>query len=309
VAARTVTAPAFGVQGSGPFVEGVPGSGHYRRVAAAAEEAGFESLWAGDHVSFRHPLLDVTVALAAFAAVTEQITLGAGVLLLPLRPPVLVAREFASLDYLSGGRLVLGVGTGGEHPRDFEAVGVPTRERGARTDESLLALRVLFAGAPASFTGRFFAFDGVTIEPGPVQPGGPPRWVGGRSEAAIRRAGRLGDGWMPIWVSPKRLERGLEEVRQHAAGRDVTGAVVLPALVGGTNEEVRQHLSRRYGTEFSSHAVERYCLVGSRDECAARVAEYVAAGAEHVVFHPAVEPARLLEQFELLAEVAYAAAR
>lgn len=278
---------AFGVQGSSPLVDGAPDPAHYRRIAEAAEAAGFASLWASDHVAFHHPLLDVTVALTTFAAVTERIKLGAGVLLLPLRAPALVAREFASLDYLSGGRVILGVGIGGEHPADFEAVGVPVRERGARTNDSMRALRDLFPRQA----------------PPPVQPGGPPLWVGGRSEAAIRRAAELGDGWFPLWVSPGRYAEGLAQV-----GPGKTGALVLPALVGGTTEDARVYLSRRYGTEFSTHAVERYCVVGSAGQCAERVAEYVAAGAEHVVFHPAVEPARLEEQTERLAEVVGVAA-
>jgi alkanesulfonate monooxygenase SsuD/methylene tetrahydromethanopterin reductase-like flavin-dependent oxidoreductase (luciferase family) len=279
---------AFGVQGSGPLVGGAPEPEHYRRIAETAEAAGFDSLWAGDHVAFHEPLLDITIALATFAAVTERIRLGAGVLLLPLRAPALVAREFGSLDYVSGGRVILGVGTGGEHAADFEAVGVPVRERGRRTDESMRALRGLFAREA----------------PAPVQPNGPPLWVGGRSDAAIRRAKHLGDGWMPIWVSPERYAEGLAKL-----GREHTAAVVLPALVGGTVEEARLYLSRRYATEFSTHAIERYCVVGSPEECAERSAEYVAAGAEHVVFHPAVEPHRLQEQVELLAEVVHVAAR
>jgi alkanesulfonate monooxygenase SsuD/methylene tetrahydromethanopterin reductase-like flavin-dependent oxidoreductase (luciferase family) len=279
---------AFGVQGSGPLVGGLPEPGHFRRIAEAAEAAGFDSLWAGDHIAFHEPLLDVTVALATFAAVTERITIGAGVLLLPLRHPVLVARAFGSLDYVSGGRVILGVGVGGEHAADFEAVGVPIRERGARTNESMRVLRGLFAREA----------------PPPAQPNGPPLWVGGRSEAAIRRAAHLGDGWMPIWVSAERYAEGLA-----ALGRERTAAVVLPALVGGTVEQARLYLSRRYATEFSTHAIERYCVVGSPAQCAERAAAYVAAGAEHVVFHPAVEPHRLQEQVELLAEVAYAAAR
>lgn len=302
-----MNAVAFGVQGSGPLVDGAPAPEHYRRIAETAEAAGFDSLWAGDHIAFHHPLLDVTVALATFAAVTERVFLGAGVLLLPLRAPALVAREFASLDYLSGGRVILGVGVGGERAQDFEAVGVPVRERGARTDEAMLALRELFSGRPASFDGRFFAFDAISIEPAPAQPGGPPLWVGGRSDAAIRRAARLGDGWIPIWVSPERYAEGIAQVRD--ADPSVTAAVVLPALVGGTTEEARLYLSRRYATEFSTHAIERYCVVGSQAQCAERAAEYVAAGAQHVVFHPAVEPAGLHEQVELLAEVAHAAAR
>jgi alkanesulfonate monooxygenase SsuD/methylene tetrahydromethanopterin reductase-like flavin-dependent oxidoreductase (luciferase family) len=271
---------AFGVQGSGPLVGGAPGPEHYRRIAQAAEAAGFDSLWAGDHIAFHEPLLDVTVALATFAAVTQRIRVGAGVLLLPLRAAAIVAREFGSLDYVSGGRVILGVGVGGEHPADFEAVGVPMRERGRRTDESMHALRGLFAREA----------------PAPAQPGGPPLWVGGRSEAALRRAARLGDGWMPIWVSPERYADGLA-----ALGGERTAAVVLPALVGGTVEEARLYLSRRYATEFSTHAIERYCVVGSAAQCAERAAE-------HVVFHPAVEPHRLHGQVELLAEVVSVAA-
>jgi alkanesulfonate monooxygenase SsuD/methylene tetrahydromethanopterin reductase-like flavin-dependent oxidoreductase (luciferase family) len=186
---------------------------------------------------------------------------------------------------------------------------VSVRERGARTNEAMLALRELFSQRAASFAGRFFAFDGISIHPRAVQPGGPPLWVGGRSDAAIRRAGRLGDGWIPIWVSPARFARGLAEARAHADEREIAAAVVLPSLVGGTVEDARQYLSRRYGTEFSTHAVESYCLTGPPAECAARIAEYVEAGAEHVVFHPAVEPAQLLAQIELAAEVAHAAAR
>jgi alkanesulfonate monooxygenase SsuD/methylene tetrahydromethanopterin reductase-like flavin-dependent oxidoreductase (luciferase family) len=279
---------AFGVQGSSPLVSGVPDPSHYRQIAQAAEAAGFDSLWASDHVAFHHPLLDVMVALATFAAVTDRIRLGAGVLLLPLRAPALVAREFASLDYVSGGRVILGVGVGGEHPADFEAVGVPVGERGARTNESMRVLRGLFAREA----------------PAPAQPNGPPLWVGGRSDAAIRRAAHLGDGWMPLWVSPERYAEGLARV-----GRERTAAVVLPTFVGGTTEEARVSLSHRYGTEFSTRAVERYCVVGSHAQCAERVAEYVAAGAEHVVFHPAVDPNRLRDQVELLAEVVSAAAR
>jgi probable F420-dependent oxidoreductase len=300
---------SFGIQGSGPLVGEVPPPQHFRRLAEMAEAADFDSLWAGDHIAFHHPLLDVVVALSTFAAVTERIALGAGVLLLPLRPPAVVAREIASIDYLSGGRVILGVGVGGESPKDFEAVGVPVRERGARADEAMPALRALFSGAPASFSGRFFAFEGISIAPPPVQVGGPSLWVGGRSDAAIRRAARFGDGWLPLWVSPERFASGLAQLGARATSRGLAPAVVLPALVGGTIEQARGYLSRRYRTYFSRHAVERYCVVGSPAACAERTAAYVEAGARHVVFQSAVEPAGVLEQVELLAEVAYAAAR
>jgi probable F420-dependent oxidoreductase len=281
----------LGLQGSGQMVGELPDPGYFCAVAETAEEAGYDSLWAGDHVSFHNPILDVTVALSCFAAWTERITIGAAVVLLPLRHPSLVAREFASLDYLTGGRVVLGVGVGGEGGKDFEAVGVDPRERGARTDEGMGVLHTLFAGTDASFAGRFFSFEGVTIEPQPVQPGGPPLWVGGGSDAARRRAGRLGDGWMPIWVSPERFAEGMADVRRHAkeAGRDpgaIAAAVMCPALVGeNSRERLAAHLEERYSMEVKPHLVDRYCIAGSEEECAARIRDYADAGAEHMVFN------------------------
>jgi alkanesulfonate monooxygenase SsuD/methylene tetrahydromethanopterin reductase-like flavin-dependent oxidoreductase (luciferase family) len=183
------------------------------------------------------------------------------------------------------------VGVGGEGEKDFEAVGVDPRERGARTDEGMRVLRELFSGPDASFSGSFYAFEGITIEPQPVQPGGPPLWVGGGSEAARRRAGRLGDGWMPIWVSPERFAEGLAQVRRQAedAGRDPTAiaaAVMCPALVGeGTRERLAAHLEARYSMEVKPHLVDRYCIAGSEEECAARLRDYADAGCEHLVFN------------------------
>jgi probable F420-dependent oxidoreductase len=304
----------FGLQGSGQLVEGTPDPGFFRAVAELAESAGYDSIWAGDHLSFVNPILDVVVALSTFAAVTERVAVGAGVVLLPLRHPSVVAKEFASLDFLSGGRLVLGVGVGGEGGKDFESVGVPAAERGARTDEAMLALRELFSGPEASFAGRFFRFEGITIEPGSPRPAGPPLWVGGRSGAAKRRAGRLGDGWMPIWVSPERFAEGWAVVRESAreAARDpeaLTPAVVLPCRIDDDGERARrwvsEHLGRRYGMEVEEHLVRRYCLAGTPEECAARVSAYVEAGARHVIFNLCAGPGDFLAQAErLLSEVA-----
>jgi probable F420-dependent oxidoreductase len=252
------------------------------------------------------------VALSVFAAVTTRVTIGAAILLLPLRPPALVAKAFTSLDYLTSGRVVLGIGVGGEGAKDFEAVGVPMTERGARADEAMRALRELFARSPASFDGRFTRFEGVAIEPRHGKDG-PPLWVGGRAPATLRRVGRLGDGWIPIWVSPERYVEGWSEVRRHAeaAGRDpeaIEPAVALPALVGDdgarAKAEAREALSLRYRTEFSPHAIERYCVAGTAGECRARIEAYADAGVRHVVFNPAVSATRLAEQVDALAEVA-----
>lgn len=288
---------SFGIQGSGQLVGGAPDPGVFRELAVRAEELGYDSIWAGDHISHRNPILDVVVALSTFAAVTSRITIGAGVVLLPLRHPSVVAKEFASLDYASGGRTILGVGVGGESGPDFDAVGVSPRERGARTDDSMRALKALFGERPSSYQGRFFSFEGISIEPPPAQPGGPPLWVGGASEAAIRRAATLGDGWIPIWMSAEKFAAARAQLPEH-----VTPALTAPAHVGD-KKRLYEHLRIRYSGDFSEHVVDRYCVAGTPDECVARVREYIDAGAQHIVFN-ILEP----DDADRLIEVARAAA-
>jgi probable F420-dependent oxidoreductase len=306
----------IGIQGSGQLASGAADPGRYRAVAELAEDLGYDSIWAGEHLSFHNPILDLGVALATFAAVTERILLGAAVVLLPLRHPSLVAKQAASLDFVSRGRLLLGLGVGGEGAGDFEAAGIPIAERGARADEGIVALRALLRDRPASFSGRFYQFDGVSIEPAPSRPAGPPLLVGGRSEAAQRRAGRLGDGWLPYLVSPRRYREGVEAVRAHAVavGRDpdaLAHVAVAFARVGDDGERARdsaqEHLSRRYGMRFERHHVERLCVVGTHEECTARLAEYAAAGVTHLSLNPAVDEGAFLDQVSRLHEVASAA--
>jgi probable F420-dependent oxidoreductase len=300
----------FGVQGSGQHVGEGPDPGTLRRIAAEAESAGFDSLWASDHLSFVNPIHEPFVALATFAATTERILLGTGVLLLPLRHPALVAKAAASLDVLSGGRLLLGVGVGGEGEKDFEAAGVPRSERGPRTDEAMEVLRALWRGGPVTHRGRFYAFAGVEIAPVPARPGGPPLLVGGRSAGALRRAGRLGDGWLAYMASPERFARDMAEVRRAAeeAGRDPAGllpALVLPAHVDDDGrraaERMRAHLSTRYAQPVEARVVERYTLAGTPEQAVARLQEYAAAGVRHVVLNPAGPPGALLEETRRLA--------
>jgi len=302
----------IGIQGSGQLTDGLLDPGRYRAVAELAEELGYDSIWAGEHLSFHNPILDLGVALAVFAAVTERILLGAGVVLLPLRHPSLVAKQAASLDYVSGGRLLLGVGVGGEGPQDFEAAGVARTERGSRTDEGIAALRLLFANRPASFSGRHYRFEDVSIEPAPIQPGGPPILVGGRSEAAQRRAGTLGDGWLPYLVSPRAFGAGVERVRAHAIAVDRDPTLLRHGVVAFARVEedgayardsARAHLSQRYGMRFEPHHVERLCVAGTPEECALRVQAYEEAGASHLALNPAVDGDGFLSQMERLRAV------
>ncbi len=203
----------YGMQPGAP-----PGHSDFLGFIEKVERAGFDSFWLDDHIAFRGNFLESLAALAAAAARTERIILGSLVYLLPLRRPAIAAKAAATVDYLSGGgRFIFGVGVGGEEAREFEVCGVPKTERGARTDEAIEVLRKLWSGEAVSHEGVFFRFSNARQSPPPPSAGGPPIWVGGRSEAAQRRAALLADGYAPYLFSPSRYERGVEFIRRCAA--------------------------------------------------------------------------------------------
>jgi probable F420-dependent oxidoreductase len=279
-------------------------------LVGEAERLGFDSLWVGDHIAFWTPHLDSLTTLAVSAGLTERITLGVGVFLLPLRHPALVAKAVATLDWLSGGRVIFGVGVGGEGKKEFEACGVPIAERGRRTDEGIAVLRELWSKSPASFDGRFVRFQEVVLEPKPAQPSGPPIWIGGRSDAALRRAGRRGDGWISYLVRPARFRDSLAKIRAFAeeAGRPLPPAFGQGHLafvcLGRTYEAAvavaTETLSLQYNQPFAG-LVEKYCLVGTPAQCREQVAGFLEAGVRHLVFRPVCEAGQEAEQLRRLA--------
>ena len=261
------------------------------------EDLGYDSAWTSEHIFFYFPTFDALTGLAAMAARTTRIQLGTAVLLLALRPAALAAKEVASVDIISGGRIILGVGVGGEYPKEFEAVGVPVKERGARTDEAIAVMKRLYTEDNVSFDGRFTKFSGVTLQPKPTQPGGPPIWIAGRSEAAIRRAGRLGDGYLPYLFSPERLRTSVAQVRVEAekAGRDpdrIATGIYQFICLADTYEEARKiadaDLSRRYNQPFEK-LVDRYVVMGNVDDCVRRLNAFAEAGAQHFILVPLLD--------------------
>lgn len=259
--------------------------------ASLLEQLGAEALWVGGHVASPNPSPEAMVALAQLVASTSRAVVGTAVLLLPLYHPVLVAKQLADLDRASGGRVAVGIGVGGEYPAEFAALGVPLASRGRRTDEAVGLLRRLWTGEEVAHAGADFSVPAVRVHPAPLQDGGPPVVVAGRQEPAIRRAGRLGDGWMPYLYSPGRYRRSVDRVREHAAtaGRDLAGfgwCLFVPFAVdpdgGRARRTAAEFLGATYRQDFTE-LVPRVTAAGTADEVTARLAEYVAAGARHLV--------------------------
>jgi probable F420-dependent oxidoreductase len=212
----------FGI-GSGPCADPAIA----RDVARAAEAAGFESLWTGEHVVLpdpqappspappEFPMLHPSTILSHLAAVTDRVRLGTGIVLLPQRNPVVLAKELASLDVISDGRLLFGVGVG-YLEAEFKALGVPFAERGARADEYLEAIQALWTQEKPAFNGRFAAFEGVQARPQPVQKPHPPLIIGGMSQSAYRRATSKGNGWYGFALDAAGTEASLAGLREAA---------------------------------------------------------------------------------------------
>jgi probable F420-dependent oxidoreductase len=269
--------------------------GRLLATARAAEQQGFDFLACGEHVFFNGASSNAFVTLAAAAGVTERIRLLTALAILPLYPAPLAAKMAATLDRISGGRLDLGVGVGGEYPPEFAACGVPVSERGARTDEALELMTALFTGRRVTYRGRFLAVENQRLDPPPLQRPRPPLWVGGRKDAALRRAGRFGDVWMPYMCTPDELARGLNRARAFATnhGRpaaDLAGAAFLWASVSDdpsrAQEMALSTLADVYSQDFTALA-DRYVPTGTPEQVAARLQDYVDAGAESIVFAPA----------------------
>jgi len=273
------------------------------------DDCGCDSLWVGDHIAFAVAIFDPLLQLAQAAVVSRRLKLGTNVYLVPLRHPVPIAKQAATLDHLSEGRLIFGVGVGGEFPKEFEACGVPSSERGARLSAAIPLLRQLWRGEPVSCSGRYFgAFSEVSMQPPARQPGGPPIWVGGRADAALARAGRLADGWISYVVTPKTYRAGLETIAAaaEAAGRQIdrfgTGHLLFARLDASYEQALdaaAATLSHRYAMDFR-RAAERYAALGRPEHVAERIRAFHEAGVRHLVLDlvgPYEERPRQIEDF------------
>jgi probable F420-dependent oxidoreductase len=253
-----------------------------RGAAVRAEQLGYDSVWVSDHVvvphanvvNFGETIFDPLVTLGVVAGATSRVRLGTTVLIVPYRNAVVTAKMIASLDALSGGRVVFGVGAGWV-AAESAALGVPFAERGAMTDEYLAAMQELWTRKAPSFAGKYTQFGGLVFEPKPVQQPHPPIWVGGHSRAALRRTVQFGAAWHPINRPPAELRAGRAELARLCEAR---GRAVPPTLTLRNDLRIL-----RPGQPVPSSTHAGRVLAGEPAALVEQIAELAACGVEHLV--------------------------
>lgn len=263
-------------------------------VAQAAERLGYDSVWVSDHIlvskdkpRYGH-IYEVLTTLAYIAGMTERIRLGTSILVLPQRDAILAAKQVATLDNLSEGRVILGVGVGWMND-EFENLGADFHRRGRHTDEALRVMKTLWQADDPSFEGEFYRFDDVLFGPKPAQPGGPPIWVGGNSDAAFQRIALLGDGWNADDAEFGQLKAVSERLQATAAenGRpveislrrtvDLRPAAAEAGLITGSSAEGGIKTGRWPGSSTGA-------LTGSLAEVKRFIDQVAEVGVSHFIF-------------------------
>lgn len=296
-------------EGDAPNGPWLPKIDELCRFVEFIDQTELDSIWVGDHISFTIPFLDPLLMLAQAAVVSRRLTFGTGVYLLPLRHVGPAAKQISTLDHLTEGRLIFGVGVGGEFAKEYEVCGVPIRERGARLSEQITSLKSLWTGNKTTFDGKFYAFSDVDMQPPARQVGGPPIWCGGRSKAALRRSGQLADGYISYVVTPEMYKDALVDIANAAetANRKIerfgTGHLLF-ARIDDTYERAlniaTDSLTKRYNMDFRK-AAARYAALGNPEQVAEVIRQFYNAGVRHIVLDLVGPYDRRMEQIERLA--------
>jgi probable F420-dependent oxidoreductase len=273
--------------------------GHVVKVARKCEEIGLHSMWALDRVVYDN--LEPLTLLSAAAAVTSRIRLGTSVLLAALRPPAALAKTVATLDFLSNGRMTLGIGFGSRE-NDFTSVGVPWEHRGSRAEELVEVLKRLWSGESVTHRGKYFQLENLKVGPRPVQKPHPPIWTGGSADAALKRAARIADGYICGSSSIPEFPAIWEKIAGYAkaAGRDpnkiAKAGLTFMAIDNDKNKAVaacEAYLTRYYGkVRFD---VEKVLLVGSPEACAEKIRAAFKNGLDTLIVGGAVPDIRQLD--------------
>ena len=294
--------------------------------AQRLEQLGFDGFFTGESPTNRGPNYETFATLCFAAAATSRITVSSDVTLLPLHHPVWIAKEYGTLDVLSNGRAMLMVGVGGDGGgqgvKQFEGFGVPLSERGARANEGLDIIKSLWSQPETSYHGRFHNFDGMTMDPKPIQDP-MPIWVGGRpggtelgpdgqlrkksATGAIRRAAKYGDGWNPFYMTTEMYRDSVTQIKDHAAelGRDISHmkwSLNTHWQIGKSYDDALDKAARklRYGLDLGRQRIERYDTFGNPDDCIKNLEGFVAAGCNYFVCQWTCEPEEVIEHCEVI---------
>src|SRR5208337_813209 len=252
-----------------------------------AEELNFDSIWTTDHIAvnkqFSNPygsICESLITLGYVAAKTERVKLGTSIIVLPMRNPILFAKQTATLDQLSDGRLILGLGAGWMED-EFTTLGSNFHDRGKIMDEQIQLLRELWTHTEPKFDGHFFKLSDIAFSPKSVQENGPPIWIGGASHSALRRVERLGDGWHPVGLSPKELAQGKEKLDSlMKRKRKVSLSVRVPVKI-----------SPLAGTTYAlSSGEQAYMIGGTRPAVLGEIEKFKQAGLDHLICYFGNEP-------------------
>lgn len=283
--------PRLGIDGQWLLPAGGAGAA-LLDVASRIADAGLDVVSVGDHISFRDGLgFDGMINAMALLASHPSLTVLISVYQVPARHPMLIARQIASIAELAPGRLVVGMGVGGEDPRELQNVGVDPSTRGRRADEHLSVLRALLAGETVDHDGPFVSIQGARITPAPTDP--VPILIGGRSDAALRRTAEHGDGWVGIWLSAARFARAVAQIAEQAEtfGRADPAQHAMQFWCGFDHagvpgaDRLARTMEAVYGLPYDRFA--KWCPTGSPEAVAEFVAPYLSAGCRTATFIPA----------------------
>ncbi len=291
----------------GAFGQGGDNPDFLRQLVEVGDKYEYDSLWLSDRIVSNRFSLEPMIALSMVAAYSDRLKFGTSVLALPLRNPVVLAKQIATLDYLSQGRCFPAVGLGQEDPEEYEACGVPKGDRAQRTDEAIVLMRRLWEEESVTHEGRFFTCHNVSVTPKPFFKPSPPVWIGGRSHAAARRVGRVGDGWLVSSATPDEVREGRDilfdtaDKYEREIEYDHVG-VLLGYYISSDREQavakahqfVTRHRPDAYFTEYSA--------VGTTEQIAEMIQRYADAGGQKFVVRPLCSGDESMEQLEIMGE-------
>jgi probable F420-dependent oxidoreductase len=275
----------------GAFGQGGEDPNFLRQLVEVGDQYGYDSIWLSDRIVGHQFSLEPMIALSMIAAYSDRMKFGTSVLALPLRNPVVLAKQIATLDYLSQGRCFPAVGLGQDDPTEYEACGVPKSDRGPRTDEAIQLMRRLWEEDCVTHEGQFFTCHDVSVTPKPILQPSPPIWIGGRSRAAARRVGRVGDGWLVSRATPEDVGEGRQIVFETADqyGRQIEDdhiGVMLSYYIAPDGQDATAKAAPYVTRNRPDVPFTDYSAVGTTEQIAEMIQRYVEAGASKFVVRP-----------------------